>query len=1350
MPVLPFSISYNKGIRGRFNFPSRSAVKRQNEAPFPTDTATDVIDIHDKSVGDEEFVSKGSLDSTSTERRVYYEPLDVNISPEPLMSSFPPEFLKRKTTDGSAMGFYKGADRQAMQAQTRESIEDGFGGLGFDDDAEDVIAKLQGMDASSFVGFPSSSGASQSHMSPVVPSTVDLNHAAATGRRALPVPIQISTTNGAPSQRMHDDEPVQAEMSQSRISTPESSAVSGTTLARQLINNTFVLSIDTRDSRRYRSGTSTLTRSDSATLPAGDYPFFSPLNGDVPPVPPMPSDAELVILASKASTPHSLLYRRKTGEFKRRSSTGSLNLSPSSQSGPVAYSDIPVTAVIDTESVKKFRRISRISEATTTSLPGTPARATNDMESEAENKDDEAAIASSPDVLSRHENEQDVDSQEEQKKEQRAEPPPPLQGSIIQGSLKPLPQLPLSPTTTSENAEQTVSPREFDIDSYYSAFTPDSLPRGFRPAFSPITEVSEPTGSMSPTTVATLQRRYSQRSSVAGQFSPGLLSPDYLGNRGNGSFSSESRNHARLPIRERPMSQISPSYRRHQSNGSSSSTGSGSELISPSVGDGFRRKRSGSAPSPIVVFPDRELGKYRITISPLDQRDTPPSTSGIGHQTFPETPYSPQWSVPFAHGTSSMRGDVDANLPPFPQTPMSASAATFGFTGQGLAQTAQTSRVARLSRLGPTRSMGARPLPTKVKTTDSGGAPLVQSQEQNQVAVGEGTDSRPPVQGREHPGSVEQSQLSNRDDVTQSLPDRSGDAHHQQESSHTSITTTESTDRLTASSSSDYLEPSRINAVTHQLSSSSLNHPSSPTLQPPTPFICAGNMGDSPPAYDTVFGDRLASGSPPITPAFGLPSNFGRSPRNSIISLNQDSPVIASLRPRPRPRLPTGPRERRDTREGRDLRSVSGPMRDRNGSISSINSTLPSGVSSQPISIGVQSPRFQVQPPKFKGVTMEAAKWTFTTDELQAIASRAIREAAEGSSIRLLHLRTLDNDIPEDLRRLEAEGREIQFRYKACSRRRQKLLDNLSNSLSSPGNESPGASLRVIETLKEVTAQMDKLAEDLHSVDAQIARLNGLVLRHSGGALSMALRKLNKSWHEKVAELDDLKLKFRRVEAEREEAYRQADEACRQVDEVMQKVANQPSDAHRRMSVRRFKAGLHSAASRRSSFNSTGNRMSVASIPGSSARSPFAFEDIPPVPSIPRPGGRVREMYINIPPPQTPLHSNAGQTTGPTPDTPDPGTLLEQEALYGDIERRINTLRRSRSFGAMPLTADPRARMMMMGIPITRRNSTSSSSPLPLRPSSLPGDPGLSDAKRAMNADTDAMLVTLRLLSDTL
>ncbi|KAM6501283.1 hypothetical protein JOM56_004297 [Amanita muscaria] len=1290
MPVLPFSISYNKGIRGRFNFPSRSAVKRQNEAPFPTDTATDVIDIHDKSVGDEEFVSKGSLDSTSTERRVYYEPLDVNISPEPLMSSFPPEFLKRKTTDGSAMGFYKGADRQAMQAQMRESIEDGFGGLGYDDDAEDVIAK------------------------------------------------------------MHDDEPAQAEISQSQISTPESSAVSGTTLARQLINNTFVLSIDTRDSRRYRSGTSTLTRSDSATLPAGDYPFFSPRNGDVPPVPPMPSDAELVILASKASTPHSLLYRRKTGEFKRRSSTGSLNLSPSSQSGPVAYSDIPVTAVIDTESVKKFRRISRISEATTTSLPGTPARATNDMESEAENKDDEAAIASSPDVLSGHENEQDVDSQEEQKKEQRAEPPPPLQGSIIQGSLKPLPQLPLSPTTTSENAEQTASPREFDIDSYYSAFTPDSLPRGFRPAFSPITEVSEPTGSMSPATAATLQRRYSQRSSVAGQFSPGLLSPDYLGNRGNGypNSASGSRNHARLPIRERPMSQISPSYRRHQSNGSSSSTGSGSELISPSVGDVFRRKRSGSAPSPIVVLPDRELGKYRITISPLDQRDTPPSTSGIGNQTFPETPYSPQWSVPFAHGTSSMRGDVDANLPPFPQTPMSASAATFSFTGQGLAQTAQTSRVARLSRLGPTRSMGARPLPTKVKTTDSGGAPLVQSQEQNQVAVGEGTDSRPPVQGRECSGSVEQSShLSSRDDVTQSLLDRSGDVHHQQESSHTSITTTESTDRLTASSSSDYLDPSRINAVTHQLSSSSLNRPPSPTLQPPTPFICAEHMGDSPPAYDTVFGDRLASGSPPMT---GLPSNFGRSPRNSIISLNQDSPVIASLRPRPRPRLPTGPRERRDTREGRDLRSVSGPMRDRNGSISSMNSTLPSGVSSQPISIGVQSPRFQVQSPKFKGVTMEAAKWTFTTDELQAIASRAIREAAEGSSIRLLHLRTLDNDIPEDLRRLEAEGREIQFRYKACSRRRQKLLDNLSNSLSSPGNESPGASLRVIETLKEVTAQMDKLAEDLHSVDAQIARLNGLILRHSGGALSMALRKLNKSWHEKVAEIDDLKLKFRRVEAEREEAYRQADEACRQVDEVMQKVANQPSDAHRRMSVRRFKAGLHSAASRRSSFNSTGNRMSVASIPGSSARSPFAFEDIPPVPSIPRPGGRVREMYINIPPPQTPLHSNAGQTTGPTPDTPDPGTLLEQEELYGDIERRINSLRRSRSFGAMPLTADPRGRMMMMGIPITRRNSTSSSSPLPLRPSSLPGDPGLSDAKRAMNADTDAMLVTLRLLSDTL
>jgi len=93
----------------------------------------------------------------------------------------------------------------------------------------------------------------------------------------------------------------------SQISTSASSAMSGATLARALMANSFMLS-DPRTSR-YRSGFSTLTRADSATLPNGDYPslnspwrdrfsisdsLLSPRSAPLPPVPPVPQNAERV------------------------------------------------------------------------------------------------------------------------------------------------------------------------------------------------------------------------------------------------------------------------------------------------------------------------------------------------------------------------------------------------------------------------------------------------------------------------------------------------------------------------------------------------------------------------------------------------------------------------------------------------------------------------------------------------------------------------------------------------------------------------------------------------------------------------------------------------------------------------------------------------------------------------------------------------------------------------------------------------------------------------------------------------------------------------------------------------
>ncbi|KAG6915126.1 hypothetical protein DXG01_013179 [Tephrocybe rancida] len=86
----------------------------------------------------------------------------------------------------------------------------------------------------------------------------------------------------------------------------QSSAVSGTTLARSLTANTFVLLGDARQ-LRYRSGCSNLTRADSATLPRGESGVINSSYWEdrvnmelvlsptvMEDVPPVPGNAELV------------------------------------------------------------------------------------------------------------------------------------------------------------------------------------------------------------------------------------------------------------------------------------------------------------------------------------------------------------------------------------------------------------------------------------------------------------------------------------------------------------------------------------------------------------------------------------------------------------------------------------------------------------------------------------------------------------------------------------------------------------------------------------------------------------------------------------------------------------------------------------------------------------------------------------------------------------------------------------------------------------------------------------------------------------------------------------------------
>lgn len=235
-------------------------------------------------------------------------------------------------------------------------------------------------------------------MSPQLPSKLSPNAGfqiveqtmSSPARRNPPAPIRIpSLSMHGPQVQIvrsagHNSRPL------SEVSTAESSAVSGQTLARALLGNSFVLSNDHRSSR-YKSGYGGLVRSDSATLPRGDHPLMnSPflrdrtLSGtsetfaadrDVPPIPP---NAEKVYVPPRTPRPSGVDPKKKV--LRRPSSAGSLS-SPTSGGGFSEAKSRPNSIGEVTREIEKIekdllvmRRISPISEApsTTTTNFDTP------------------------------------------------------------------------------------------------------------------------------------------------------------------------------------------------------------------------------------------------------------------------------------------------------------------------------------------------------------------------------------------------------------------------------------------------------------------------------------------------------------------------------------------------------------------------------------------------------------------------------------------------------------------------------------------------------------------------------------------------------------------------------------------------------------------------------------------------------------------------------------------------------------------------------------------------------------------------------------------------------------------
>ncbi|KAF7982790.1 hypothetical protein HWV62_25701 [Athelia sp. TMB] len=365
--------------------------------------------------------------------------------------------------------------------------------------------------------------------------------------------------------------------------------------------------------------------------------------------------------------------------------------------------------------------------------------------------------------------------------------------------------------------------------------------------------------------------------------------------------------------------------------------------------------------------------------------------------------------------------------------------------------------------------------------------------------------------------------------------------------------------------------------------------------------------------------------------------------------------LVDSRDVRNRPPLPIGPRKPAltqpltpGTTSSLPDRNRSGSMsttRNRNGSASSSGGTPKNGGNVAGSSnwrktlAKAPSPKFSTPVPKHRGYTMEAATWTFTSQQLQAVVSRAIKQTAETSSVRLLPLEALDNDIPADLHHLEMQKMDVKMRYKAATRTRWALLSALAVQIETVVD--PDSALAMVEELTEVSATLDKLADELHCVTQQIAQLTSLTEVHSASALAVALRKLNTSFLRQMAENAKLRQDIIALEDERDEAWKEAEEVAHEYDDLFDRyggddqtleTAKTPINSSRRSShvlaVRKSsilasKSGLRHSLRRshRSSTGSNGRRASG---------SMHSVSAVPPVPRKPY-GNNLSASIVDFP-----------------------------------------------------------------------------------------------------------------------
>ena len=211
-------------------------------------------------------------------------------------------------------------------------------------------------------------------------------------------------------------------------------------------------------------------------------------------------------------------------------------------------------------------------------------------------------------------------------------------------------------------------------------------------------------------------------------------------------------------------------------------------------------------------------------------------------------------------------------------------------------------------------------------------------------------------------------------------------------------------------------------------------------------------------------------------------------------------------------------------------------------------------VVNKPATLQIPTPvNFNIDPIAFKGLPLEAAQWSFTSDQLREMVSRAIRDSAKEQFVRLLSLDALDKEIPEELARLESLKFTTQAQYRFHLQRRTNLLQSLNalaNSTPTPAENGTNTLGMLIQQLAEITASMDRFTETLLQSSEHRSQLAQVQEKHLSSALAVALRKLNASYAKRTADLKNTKSRIAKLEAELEEAWVVAEGMAEEIDDL--------------------------------------------------------------------------------------------------------------------------------------------------------------------------------------------------------